>query len=323
MVNGFNFKSLIQSINTELNELKATAAPLQIEAIVNDQYNKLYGIKGYEFNKLISPQSLSFYDDTQSHGIWKFSLDNLDATTYTFLSIDNFGAMYNGEVSAVSIVDSLTSIETIYPMSFVTSETAVYFLVLNSGMIDDQYINWIDDAATLSGITDYFSSHQIKIWYHVKDSSTLTVNIPNVITQNLTANTFHANTTNDLAEYRISVDHINPGYVVENNEETITLCKHDASKMAIGIVSNTSGLTIGDKNNSYPIAISGRVLAYYEGELEPGDLVCSTENGKVRKMTDQEKMYHPEIILGKVLYIPKEKEWNGILINNRVWIQVK
>ena len=72
--------------------------------------------------------------------------------------------------------------------------------------------------------------------------------------------------------------------------------------------------------------MAGRVLAYYEGDINDyhsGDTVCAGPEGKVCKMTREEIKEYPDRIVGIVSEIPDYEEWNGVKVNNRIWIKVK
>ena len=324
MVNGYNFESLVKSINTELNAIKNDTSPISLKNTINDIYDKLDGLKGYEFDRQLTQQSFSFYQDSNSNGIWQFNLPDMQPNSYTYLQVNGTPYMFQGVLtSTTDIVPTINTYEEAYPNVFVANGTTLYLTVPNTGVTQTLYQNWIDDQATLTGITEYFTNNKYNTSYYTIPSSTLTIEITNVVTSVLTANTFHANTTNDLAEYRIQVEDVEPGYVVEEQGEYINICRKDRCKSVVGIVSDTSQLTMGNKEFSLPVAISGRVLAYYEGKLKTGDLVCSTKNGKVRKMKWWEKILFPEAILGKVLFIPTYTKWNNVEVNGRVWILVK
>ena len=93
------------------------------------------------------------------------------------------------------------------------------------------------------------------------------------------------------------------------------------------IVSDTFGHSIGkSKGCETPIAISGRVLAYPNEELDTytlGCAVCSGPNGTISQMTREEIKEYPERIIGTVSELPKYESWNGISVNGRIWIRVR
>ena len=133
---------------------------------------------------------------------------------------------------------------------------------------------------------------------------------------------------NDYAECRATTDVIESGRVVyENGDDTLSQSTERMTP-ACYIVSDTYGFVIGETAQSKtPLAMAGRVLAYpYENreEYKPGDAVCSGPNGTVSKMTTEEKVMHPECIIGYVSCVPSYEIWGekNIQVNGRIWIKV-
>lgn len=132
---------------------------------------------------------------------------------------------------------------------------------------------------------------------------------------------------NDYAEYRAQIEYIEAGYCVKSNDDGKVEKTTERLSACDGIVSDTFGFSIG-KNDKYqtPLAVAGRVLAYYEGDkndYHAGDVVCASENGKVCKMTREEIREYPDRIVGIVSEIPNYETWNNKMVNNRIWIKVK
>lgn len=132
---------------------------------------------------------------------------------------------------------------------------------------------------------------------------------------------------NDYAEFRQS-DEVKPGHVVtEKGDDTLAVT---TSRMmpACSIVSDTFGFAIGETEKcKTPLAMAGRVLAYpFEDRdsYKPGDAVCSAPNGKVSKMTQEEKVNHPECIIGYVSCVPEYDTWGekNTKVDGRIWIKV-
>lgn len=131
---------------------------------------------------------------------------------------------------------------------------------------------------------------------------------------------------NDYAEYRRSKGSIPAGYCVASNDKGEVYKTSEKFQACDGIVSNTFGIAIGSEFGSIPLAVAGRVLAYYEGDINnyhSGDTVCAGPEGKVCKMTREEIKEYPDRIVGIVSEIPDYEEWNGVKVNNRIWIKVK
>lgn len=132
---------------------------------------------------------------------------------------------------------------------------------------------------------------------------------------------------NDYAEFRRQKEIVEPGYCVKSNDDGRVEKTSERLSICDGIVSDTFGFSIG-KHADYetPLAVSGRVLAYYEGnkaDYHAGDVVCASENGKICKMTREEIKEYPDRIVGIISEIPSYDEWNGNKINNRIWVKVK
>ena len=132
---------------------------------------------------------------------------------------------------------------------------------------------------------------------------------------------------NDYAEYRKQKEAIEPGYCVKSNDDGRVEKTTERLSICDGIVSDTFGFSIG-KHADYetPLAVSGRVLAYCEGDAHDyhaGDVVCASENGKICIMTREEIKEYPDRIVGTVSEIPDYDMWNNNKVNGRIWIKVK
>lgn len=132
---------------------------------------------------------------------------------------------------------------------------------------------------------------------------------------------------NDYAEYR-EASVTEPGRVVcEVGDDTLVLTTNRMVP-ACSIISDTFGFAIGETDKcKTPLAQAGRVLAYPledRNSYKPGDAVCSGPNGTVSKMTQEEKINHPECIIGYVSCVPQYETWgeNNTQVNNRIWIKV-
>ena len=132
---------------------------------------------------------------------------------------------------------------------------------------------------------------------------------------------------NDYAEYRNQIETIEPGYCVASTNQGKVYKTTKKYQACDGIVSDTYGFTIGKTDECQtPLAVSGRVLAYFHGNREDynaGDTVCAGPEGKIMKMTREEIHEYPDRIIGIVSEIPEYEEWNGKKVNNRIWIKVK
>lgn len=144
-----------------------------------------------------------------------------------------------------------------------------------------------------------------------------------------TATSVYGAVWNDYAEFRNQTEEIEPGYCVISSpsgkvsKTTSRRCPCD------GIVSDTYGFAIGETDNcKTPLATSGRVLAYYSGDISNytiGDAVCADADGKVSKMTREEIREWPDRIVGTVSEFPTYETWGtgNVKVNGRIWIKVK
>jgi hypothetical protein len=132
---------------------------------------------------------------------------------------------------------------------------------------------------------------------------------------------------NDYAEYRETENTEAGRAVYEKGDDTLGVTYERMLPMC-SIVSDTYGFAIGETDKCQtPLAMAGRVLAYpYEDRdsYKPGDAVCSGPNGTVSKMTQEEKVNHPECIIGYVSCVPAYDVWGPqeIAVNNRIWIKI-
>lgn len=127
---------------------------------------------------------------------------------------------------------------------------------------------------------------------------------------------------NDYAERRLCDDSVQPGNVVcECGDGKLSL---STEKLQIlpHVVSDTYGMIIGGETG-IPVSVVGRALVFVDCDVSFGDVLCANKNGMATKMTRQEIANYPDRILGIVSEIPTYDTWNGISVNNRVWINIK
>ena len=132
---------------------------------------------------------------------------------------------------------------------------------------------------------------------------------------------------NDYAEFRKQREDIEPGYCVASDNSGQVYKTTEKFQPCDGIVSDTYGFAIGKTEECRtPLAVSGRVLVYFNGNKEDynsGDTVCAGPNGRVCKMSREEIKEYPDRIIGIVSEIPDYEEWNGKQVNNRIWVKVR
>lgn len=140
---------------------------------------------------------------------------------------------------------------------------------------------------------------------------------------------FYGAAWNDYAEYREQKEQIKPGYCAAAVNDGRLVKTSYRLQACDGIVSDTFGFAIGETEKCQtPLAVSGRVLAYFEGEREDyqaGDVVGAGPNGKVVKMTREEIKEYPDRIIGHVSEIPEYEVWGSgnVKVDGRIWIKVK
>ena len=160
------------------------------------------------------------------------------------------------------------------------------------------------------------------------DSSVTTVTSITTI-KGISASKIYGAVWNDYAEYRDQLETIEPGYCVASTLEGKIYKTIEKFQACDGIVSDTFGFAIGESDNcKTPLAVCGRVLAYYEGQQEDykvGDTVCAGPNGKVCKMTRDEIKEYPDRVIGHVSEIPTYNTWGtgNVSTKDRIWIKVR
>lgn len=134
---------------------------------------------------------------------------------------------------------------------------------------------------------------------------------------------------NDYAEFRKQNETIKPGYCVTSTKDGKVKLITERMQYCEGIVSDTFGFSIGGTAEcKTPLAVSGRVLAYYSGnidEYEIGDVLCANFDGTVCKMTREEIKEYPDRIVGTVSEIPTYETWGdgNVSTENRIWVKIK
>lgn len=133
---------------------------------------------------------------------------------------------------------------------------------------------------------------------------------------------------NDYAEYRrLEEGTIEAGRVVTESGKDSVMYTRERLEYAPSIISDTYGIVIGeDIEGMVPLAIGGKVLAYpYEDRdsYKVGDVLCSGPHGTVSRMTREEIKEYPDRILGYYIGTPKEKEFNDVSVNGRIWVRIR
>jgi hypothetical protein len=204
--------------------------------------------------------------------------------------------------------------------SDIVGVNGIYFADACEGMTEGIHFyrsatTW--DSIAANGGTFYFASN------HSSSQSTCVGNAT------IRAGAVYGAVWNDYAEYRTQKETVEPGYCVVSNDKGQVSKTTRKYQVCDGIVSDTFGFAIGETEEcKTPLAVSGRVLAYCEGnkyDYHAGDTVCAGPSGKVVKMTREEIREWPDRIVGTVSEIPEYETWGSgnIKVNGRIWIKVK
>lgn len=133
---------------------------------------------------------------------------------------------------------------------------------------------------------------------------------------------------NDYAEFR-KAETLEPGRVVIEDASGEMKLSSERLQPGASIISDTFGSAMGETEEcKTPIAVAGRVLTYYHGDINMytvGAAVGTGPNGTVSLMTREEIMTYPDRIVGIVSEIPSYEEWGPehIKVNGRIWIKIK
>lgn len=128
---------------------------------------------------------------------------------------------------------------------------------------------------------------------------------------------------NDYAERRTCTSGSVGEVVCENGDGTLSLSKEKLQPLPY-VISDTCGMVIGfEGENNLPIAVSGRALVKVNCEVKLGDVLCADKDGYATVMTRKEIANYPDRILGVVSEIPSYTNWNGVEVNDRIWITLK
>lgn len=130
---------------------------------------------------------------------------------------------------------------------------------------------------------------------------------------------------NDFAEFRKCFAVVPGTCVVETGDGSLEVSESYLLPAA-SIITDTFGMVIGNnEEDSQPIAVAGRVLAFVENKdiLKAGDALKTAPAGKLAKMTRREIRKYPDRIVGYVSEIPTYEIWNDVDVNGRVWVKIK
>ena len=182
------------------------------------------------------------------------------------------------------------------------------------------------EPATSSYKQGHIDLYDNKIRYHDGTSEYFTVDLS---TGEARAQKLYGAVWNDYAEFRAQKEIIEPGYCVASSNNGQVYKTTEKFQACDGIVSDTFGFAIGETDEcKTPLAVAGRVLAYFHGSREDyhaGDTVCAGPEGKVMKMTREEIKEYPDRVIGIVSEIPEYETWGSgnVAVNERIWIKVR
>lgn len=145
------------------------------------------------------------------------------------------------------------------------------------------------------------------------------------------ANVVYGGAWNDYAERRVVQE---PDAYTGKCGQVV--CETGGDKLALStqrmqpcpyVITDTYGMEIGKRDKyALPVAVSGRVLVYVEGDrndYQLGDVLCAAPGGLACKMTREEVREYPERILGVVCQVPQYEKWGEyVTVDGRVWIRV-
>ena len=247
---------------------------------------------------------------------WK-SPSNMAKTGHIYNYGTDQSVTFPSDVAASSFIGNAT-----------TATTAEY-----SNYINYTHTNEINFRSSTRQATCYFN------YRHAYDNSTTTSQAcsyyfcnyagSSYASSKLYAGAVYGAVWNDYAEYRNQIESIEPGYCVASANDGKVYKTTEKYQACDGIVSDTFGFAIGKNDDcNTPLAVSGRVLAYCEGnryDYNSGDTVCAGPDGKVCKMTREEVKEYPDRIVGIVSEIPEYETWGSgnVSVNGRIWIKVK
>ena len=131
---------------------------------------------------------------------------------------------------------------------------------------------------------------------------------------------------NDFAEYR-ECEVKTPGICVVEKGDGTLISSRNYRLPAAYIISDTYGMVIGDdseSDNKVAVAVAGRVLAFVENKekIKVGDALKTAPGGRLARMSRREIRKYPDRIVGYVSEIPTYDMWNGVNVNDRIWVKI-
>lgn len=238
------------------------------------------GLVGYDSS------TSKYTDNYMPYALWQYSKINAEDVALPNIT-DEYGEHRDSSIIPLQVDTSTTK----YPHTL-----AEYFKDVNNVYVlknvdDTKYGKLSFKKNSSSSRHSFIQCNDNQLNIDVDNTTNKLVNVNGDLTATRVFNAVY----NDYAElYRKddTDENISPGDVIELNPETgnYRKCKTAKSKLVVGICSDSYGYIVGgelgtieDNLISYiPVGISGRVYANTDDETcEPGDLVMSTNEGKV------------------------------------------
>ena len=336
-LNGGTFTACTSlDLNTTGNAATATKATQDGDgAVISSTYLPLSG--GTMTGAIITPGN-----DSVVIRPAKNNYDQIGSSSYKFWQI--YATTFYGALSGnASTATKLQTARTISLTGDVTgsgtfdgsSNLSITATVANNNHNHDNYLPknpvsiemFPGSSAGHGGFIDFhYNSSSADYTSRIIESGSGTLDINGA---NITGGKVYGAVWNDYAEYRSQKEEIKPGYCVASTDNGQVYKTTEKFQACDGIVSDTFGFAIGETDEcTTPLAVAGRVLAYFHGNREDynaGDTVCAGPEGKIMKMTREEIKEYPDRIIGIVSEIPEYKTWGSgnVEVNNRIWIKVK
>jgi hypothetical protein len=132
---------------------------------------------------------------------------------------------------------------------------------------------------------------------------------------------------NDYADFQPLTGKLEYGKCYVQGKEGLEISTTKGQKGVMGIATDTFGMSVGIEEGKpqVPIAVSGWVLAYVDGEYEAGTPLTCTEDGYLTEMTREDVREYPERIVAVYARPETTELWSSfnIAVDGRHWVKVK
>lgn len=181
---------------------------------------------------------------------------------------------------------------------------------LNADLVDDKYVATTATANTIVSRDEVGGIN----------ATTVTA------TGNISGGKVYGAVWNDIADFLEVPDDtiIEFGKVYTRSKDKVEQTTK-VNQKAIGIASDTFGLSIGKKGKGkeIPIALGGWVLAYVDKVYDFGTELVATKNGGLTKASLITSMFRSNRVVAIFDRKEEMKEWNGVEVKGRHWVKVK